>query len=106
MLIELKWLGFNQLVVQTLAYWLDDVTLLVRAVLLSLLAWTLKLLFELEFVLQLVVNMLDKPLCGRSEIAFNTIVVESFHLRVKDIPVAFAPLILQLSKQFVKLLLN
>ena len=97
LLIELKCLGFNQRIVKTL---------LIRAVLLSLLAWTLKLLFELEFVFQLVVDMLDKPLCGGSEVAFNTIVVESFHLRVKDISVAFAALIFQLCKQFVELLLN
>ena len=80
MLIELKCLGFNQRIVKTLAYWFNDVTLLVKAALLSLLAWTLKLFFELRFVLQLVFNSLDKPLCGRSTVAFNTIVFESFPL--------------------------
>jgi hypothetical protein len=64
LLIELKRFGLNQLVVQTFAHWLDDVTLFISRVLLSLLAWTLELLFELEFVLQLIVHMLNKPFCG------------------------------------------
>ena len=106
MVIELEWLCVNQLVVQTFANRLDNVTLSKVGVLLALFADPDVLLPELEFVLKRVIHVVLKSLGRRAEELVNALVIELVHHLVEDVFVELASLLFELFHHFLKLELH
>jgi hypothetical protein len=75
LVVECERFSVYQLVVQAFAHRLHDVTFFEVGILLTKLGRADKLLFELEFVLERVVNVPDETFCGRTYELINALVV-------------------------------
>jgi len=75
LVVECERFSVYQLVVQAFAHRLHDVTFLEVGVLLAKLGRADKLLFELKFVLERVVDVPDETFCGRTNELINAFVI-------------------------------
>ena len=106
LIVELKRLLIDQVVVETLADGLDDVTLLVVCVLLTMLGGAHILFPELVLVLEGKILVTDKSLRWGHHELLNSVVVEVVHLSVEDVPVEFASLLIKLFLKLFELVLH